>query len=155
MMILMPFSLQSVTFCITYASNMGMYSNVMTDKTEFIFVRTEHPPAIIGLNNSCIDYSVHNTPNKNFLQMFKIDDLKKCWNYCKHTRGCLFFSFQLITKRCSLYTKLSIVPLKSRDFTLVVGDMICLHLQCLGNVDQVVNKSQTGLLIEREELGKC
>ena len=31
--------------------------------------------------------------------------------------------------------------------------MIC--LQCLGNVDQVVNKSQTGLLIEREELGKC
>ena len=85
--------------------------------------------------------------------MFKIDDLNKCWNYCKFTSSFLFFSFQLITGRCSLYTKLSNVPNKSHDFTLVVGDMIC--LQCLGNVDQVVNKSQTGLLIEREELGKC
>ena len=122
-----------------------MSSNVMTDKTEFISEETEHPP--------CIDYSVHNTTNQNFLQMFKIDDLNKCWNYCKHTRNCLFFSFQLKTRRCSLYTKLSIIPHKGRDFTLVVGDMIC--LQCLGNVDQVVNKSQTGLLIEREELGKC
>ena len=85
--------------------------------------------------------------------MFKIDDLNKCWNYCKLTSSCQFFSFQLITRRCSLYTKLSIVLYKTRDFTLVVGDMIC--LQCLGNVDQVVSKSQTGLLIEREELGKC
>ena len=152
-MILLLFLLHSVICFITPPSNIDMSSNVTTDKTEFISVQTEHPPAIIGSNNSCIDYSVHNTPNKNFLQMFKIDDLKKCWNYCKHTRGCLFFSFQLITRRCSLYTKLSIVRHKSRDFTLVVGDMIC--LQCLGNVDQVVNKSQTGLLIEREELGKC
>ena len=84
--------------------------------------------------------------------MFNIDDLNKYWNYCKLTSSYLFFSFQLITRRCSLYTKLSIVPQKSRDFTLVVGDIIC--LQCLGNVDQVVSKSQTGLLIEREELGK-
>ena len=132
---------------------MGMSSNVMSDKTELIFIQTENPPEIIGSNNSCIDYSVHNTPNQNFLQMFKIDDLNKCWNYCKLTSRCLFFSFQLITRRCSLYTKLSIVRHKSRDFTLVVGDMIC--LQCLGNVDQVLNKSQTVLLIEREELGKC
>ena len=155
MMILLLFLLHSVICFITVTppSNIDMSSNVTPDKTEFIYVQTEHSPAIIGSNNSCIDYSVHNTPNQNFLQMFKIDDLNECWNYCKHTRGCLFFSFQLITRRCSLYTKLSIVPLKSRDFTLVVGDMIC--LQCLGNVDQVVNKSQTGLLIEREELGKC
>ena len=110
MIILLPFSLQSVTFYITYASNMGMYSNVMTDKTEFISVKTEHPPAINGINNSYIDYSVHNTPNQNFLQKFKIDDVNKCWNYCKFTSSCLFFSFQLITGRCSLYTKLSIVP---------------------------------------------
>ena len=132
---------------------MGMSRNVMSDKTELISVQTENPPEIIGSNNSCIDYSVHNTPNQNFLQMFKIDDLNKCWNYCKLTSRCLFFSFQLIARRCSLYTKLSIVRHKSRDFTLVVGDMIC--LQCLGNVDQVLNKSQTGILIEREELGKC
>ena len=46
----------------------------------------------------------------------------------------------------TIYTKLSIVPHKSRVFTLVVGDMI--SLKCLGNVDQVVSKSQTGLLIE-------
>ena len=152
-MILLLFLLQSVKCYITSPSNMGMSSNVMTDKTELISVQTENQPEIIGSNNSCINYSVHNTPNQNFLQMFKIDDLNKCWNYCKLTRSCLFFSFQLITRRCSLYTKLSIVPNKSRDFTLVVGDMIC--LQCLGNVDQVVSKSQTGLLIEREELGKC
>ena len=143
-MILLMFSLQSVK-CFA--------GHVMSDKTELISVQTENPPEIIGSNNSCIDYSVHNTPNQNFLQMFKIDDLNKCWNYCKLTSRCLFFSFQLITRRCSLYTKLSIVRHKSRDFTLVVGDMIC--LQCLGNVDQVLNKSQTGLLIEREELGKC
>ena len=130
-----------------------MSSNVTTDKTEFVSVQNEHSPAIIGSNNSCIDYSVHNIPNQNFLQMFKIDDLNTCWNYCKLTSSCLFFSFQLITRRCSLYTKLSIVSHKSRDFTLVVGDMIC--LQCLGNVEQVVSKSQTGLLIEREEFGKC
>ena len=132
---------------------MGMSSNVMTKKTEFISVQTTHPPAIIVSKYSCIDYSVHNTPNQNFLHKFKIDDINKCWNYCKFTSSCLFFSFQLITRRCSLYSRLSIVPHKSRDFTVVVGDLIC--LQCLGNVDQVVNKSQTGLVIEREELGKC
>ena len=152
-MILLLFLLQSEICYITPPSNTSMFSKVMTKKTEFISVQTTHPPAIIVSKNSCIDYSVYNISNQNFLHMFKIDDLNKCWNYCKLTRSCLFFSFQLITRRCSLYTKLSIVPHNIRVFTLVVGDMIC--LQCLGNVDQVVSKSQTGLLIEREELGKC
>ena len=151
-MILLLLLLQSVICYITPPSNTSISSNVMTKKTEFTSVQTTHPPAIIVSKNLCIDYCVNNIPNQNFLQMFKIDDLNKCWNYCKLTSSCLFFAFQLITRRCSLYTKLSIVPYKTRDFTLVVGDMIC--LQCLGNVDQVVNKSQTGLLIEREELGK-
>ena len=78
MMILLLFLLLSVICYITPPSNMSMSSNDMTKNTEFITLQTEHPPAIIGSNNSCIDDSVHKTTNQNFLQMFKIDDLNEC-----------------------------------------------------------------------------
>ena len=125
---------------------------IRTDRRESISplnnIISISPFNIIPLvNQSCLsNKAIASFPRKSLLHSFKIASLHQCWKFCKFSSVCGVFVFHLLTRICSLYIEAERLTYQDvLDDNVVVGDLNC--LECIGGVEDVVEKSKTGILI--------
>ena len=94
----------------------------------------------------CVSYNGFYLNKTTLIIAIKVNTLKHCSNYCRFTRYCQMFSFHFGTRTCSLHRqtppKLGVKPY----LNLAIGNMNC--LECLGDINDIVEHSKSGILIE-------
>ena len=109
-------------------------------------------PSAVGVATSmphqeCITYDGAYLTTSSLIFSFSVSDLQSCWRYCRHDKQCFIFTFQVISRNCSLHRmalpEYGVKPKRN----LAIGSLDC--LDCLEHdVDRVVERSKAGILIQ-------
>ena len=103
--------------------------------------------------SECLSYDSKADKSSSVLNMFKVSSLRSCWSYCNLAGVCSTFTFHSFTKKCVMFSKYHPSTVEKKDKNLITGHLTC--LECLGGVNEVVNKSGSGVLIKHEYMLKC
>ena len=103
--------------------------------------------------SECLTYDSKADKSSSVLNMFKVSSLRSCWSYCNLAGVCSTFTFHSFTKKCVMFSKYLPSTVEKKNKNLTTGHLTC--LECLGGVNEVVNKSGSGVLIIHEYMLKC
>lgn len=105
------------------------------------------------MNKTCISHKdIVTAPSGSLIHPFNVSSLLECWEYCKYSSLCDVFMFKMHARTCSLFQEIEFKFRHDFDSEVFVGEMVC--LECLGGVDDVINQSTSGVLIEGPQ-GLC
>ena len=99
-----------------------------------------------SLKEACITHNGTSHSNTSLILSFKVDSLSSCSDYCKFTQYCALFTFQIYLKTCCLHKETDPIFYKDINYNLAQGNMACLN--CLGTVENIVERSKHGIIIE-------
>ena len=105
------------------------------------------------IKSDCLSCDLKPARGSSVLHWFIVRSLKSCWSYCALEGRCRTFTFHSLSKVCALYSKFDPSDTKSKKSNLATGHITC--LECMGKVDDIFNKSKSGVLIKDEHTNKC
>ena len=116
-------------------------ASIPTNSRSAVGVATSMP------HQKCITYDGAYLTTSSLIFSFSVSDLQSCWRYCRHDKQCVIFTFQVISRNCSLHRmalpEYGVKPKRN----LAIGSLDC--LDCLEHdVDRVVERSKAGILIQ-------
>ena len=103
--------------------------------------------------SECLSYDSKADKSSSVLNMFKVSSLRSCWSYCNLAGVCSTFTFHSLTKKCVMFSRYHPSTVEKKNKNLMTGHLTC--LECLGGVNEVVNKSGSGVMIKHEYTLKC
>ena len=137
----------ALSVSVFYNKSMSTVSTGISKSTSF--------PVSLSSHQSCFRCDAIINPKSGFIQGFKTEKIDQCWHYCKLTTDCKLFSFHVISRNCSLFSRDKLTTQQGFFIfcEVVVAKMSC--LECLGGAVKIIEWSQAGVLIEMPKSGKC